>query len=446
MSSVDPRTTIIVQRVEEYAEPDTSEIRELVRAAGFDIADEIVQQREEDPEYHIGSGKVDELSERARRFDADLVVFDNRLGPYQTYNIGLRLPGETPVVDRFRLILEIFAQRADTRKAQLQVELAQLRYELPRAEAKVSLAKRNERPGFMGLGEYDESIEKDIKKRISHIKTELDQIEQAEQHRRERQREAGFDLVALAGYTNAGKSTLMQRMAAELEVGQNKDLHPDLDPTAEVHDQLFTTLGTTTRRMELEKREALITDTVGFLGDLPHWMVESFKPTLASVYRADLIVLVVDVTDPVPEMREKLITCLDVLHSRNEGRVVAVLNKVDCLPSEEVTRKRELLQDMVANPVCVSAKEGKNIDELIQRIENELPSLDRERLYVSVSDSTMSLISWIHDNAHVNDVSYTGNHVVIDFEAKPDVVEKARSLASDVAERNEKRKSTGCDR
>src|SRR6056297_308921 len=207
--------TIIVKRVDSGT-PDTSEIRDLARAAGYAVVGEVTQSRRADPALHIGEGKADELASLVAETDATTVVFDNRLGPYQTYNLGQKLPDGVEVMDRFRLILEIFGQRAQTRKAQLQVELAELRYELPRAEAKVSLARRDERPGFMGLGEYDESREEDIKKQISRIRDELDSIQETEEHRREQRRQSGFDLVALAGYTNAGKSTLLRRLAVDV--------------------------------------------------------------------------------------------------------------------------------------------------------------------------------------------------------------------------------------
>ncbi|WP_082682299.1 GTPase HflX, partial [Haloferax profundi] len=272
-------TRVIVAKRVDRGDAELTEITDLARAAGYEVVGHLSQTREEDAAYHFGEGKVGELAALVAREDAKAVIFDNRLGPYQTYNIAQKLPSDVEVIDRFTLILEIFGQRANTRKAQLQVELAELRYELPRAEAKASLAKRDERPGFMGLGEYDESRERDIKAQISRIKNELDAIADKEETRREQRRESGFDLVALAGYTNAGKSTLMQRLAADLEVGQNDDLHPDLDPTAESQDKLFTTLGTTTRRAETGKHDVLLTDTVGFVSDLPHWLVESFKST-----------------------------------------------------------------------------------------------------------------------------------------------------------------------
>jgi GTP-binding protein HflX len=419
---------IIAKRVDSGT-ADTSEIRELARAAGYTVAGEVTQSRTEDPALEIGEGKVDELAARVAQTDADAVIFDNRLDPYQTFNLGKKLPEGVEVVDRFTLILDIFGQRAQTRKAQLQVELAGLRYELPRAEAKTSLAKREERPGFMGLGEYDEGREEDIKAQISRIDDELDSIAQAEEHRREQRRESGFDLVALAGYTNAGKSTLMRRLADGVDVDENEGLHPDLDTTAESEDRLFTTLGTTTRKLDFDRRDVLLTDTVGFISDLPHWLVESFKSTLDEVYRADLVLLVVDVSDPVEEIREKLVTSHDTLYERNEAPIVTVLNKIDKVDGEELAEKRQALSALAPNPIAVSGEEGTNVERLLDRIDDELPDWERERLVIPMTDDTMSLVSWIHDNARVNDVAYGDEDVVVDFEARPAVVEQSRDRA-----------------
>ncbi len=423
---------IVAKRVDSGI-PDTSEITELAEAAGYSVVGEVTQSRKADPALQLGEGKANELAETAAMADASTVIFDNRLGPYQTYNLGQLLPEGVEVIDRFTLILEIFGQRAQTRKAQLQVELAELRYELPRVEAKSSLAKRDEHPGFMGLGEYDESRERDIKAQISRIKDELEQIEQTEQHRRERRRDSGFDLVALAGYTNAGKSTLLRRLSSDLEVDENEDLHPDLDSTAESQDRLFTTLGTTTRRADIDPRDVLVTDTVGFISDLPHWLVESFKSTLDSVYRADLVLLVVDVSEPIDEIHEKLVTCHDTLYERNEAPIVTVLNKIDAVDDEELAEKKRALSALAPNPVAVSARDGTNVDELLERIDDELPEWERERLVLPMTDDTMSVVSWIHDNANVEDVTYAETDVLVSFEARPAVVAQARSRASELA-------------
>ncbi|MFW6384031.1 MAG: GTPase HflX [Halodesulfurarchaeum sp.] len=426
------RGAIVAKRVDQGT-PETAEIKQLAAAAGYEVLGECTQTRSADPALQLGAGKVEELAAILRETGAGTVVFDNRLGPYQVYNLGNELPDGVTVKDRFRLILDIFGQRAQTRKAQLQVELAELRYELPRAEAKVSLAKREERPGFMGLGEYDESREEDIKAQISRIRDELDRIEATERDRRKQRRESGFDLVALAGYTNAGKSTLMQALASDLEVGENESMHPDLDPTAKREDRLFTTLGTTTRRLDLERREALLTDTVGFISDLPHWLVESFQSTLESVYRADLVLLVVDVSEPIETIREKLMTSHDTLYERNEAPIVTVLNKIDLIDGDEIEEKRAALSALAPDPVAISAQEGANLDALRGRIETELPDRMRERLILPMTEDTMSVISWVHDNAFVETVEYHGDEVVIDFHARPAVVEQTRAKAGELA-------------
>ncbi len=422
---------VIAKRVDNGSAA-TDEIRNLASAAGYEVVGEVTQSRSEDPATEFGAGKVTTLAETMLRTGAETVIFDNRLGPYQTYNLGQKLPPETTVIDRFKLILDIFGQRAQTRKAQLQVELAELRYELPRAEAKASLAKRDEHPGFMGLGEYDESREQDIKARISRIRDELENIEQTEADRRAQRRESGYDLVALAGYTNAGKSTLLRRLAADLDVDANEQLHADLDPTAESKDRLFTTLGTTTREAAFEQRDVLITDTVGFISDLPHWLVESFKSTLDAVYRADLVLLVVDVSEPIEEIREKIITSHDTLYERNEAPIVTVLNKVDAVDKAELTEKRAALSALAPAPIAVSAKTGTNIATLRERIHDALPALEQERLVLPMTDDTMSVVSWVYDNAHVDDVTYADETVTLEFVGQPSVVAQSRAKAEEL--------------
>jgi GTP-binding protein HflX len=420
---------VLAKRVDS-GRADLTEFRELAAAAGYEIVGEITQTRAEDTAHHFGQGKVTEIAELVARTDAETAIIDNEVGPYQMFNIGRILPGETEVLDRFTLILTIFGQRAQTRKAQLQVELAELRYELPRASAKTSLAKRDERPGFMGLGEYDESREQDIKAQIASIKRELESIADKEARRRAERRDSGFDLVALAGYTNAGKSTLLRRLAAELDVDENAEKHPDLDDVAESQDMLFTTLGTTTRRAELERREVLLTDTVGFISDLPHWLVESFESTLDSVYRADLVLLVVDASEPVAEMREKLVTSHDTLHERNEAPVCTVFNKTDLLSPEELADKQAALSALAPNPIAVSGKTGARIETLRERVEAELPDWEHERLLVPMADDTMSFVSWLYDHAHVETESYEGDQVLLEFTARPAIIQQARSKAA----------------
>jgi GTP-binding protein HflX len=224
----------------------------------------------------------------------------------------------------------------------------------------------------------------------------------------------------------------MRRLASDLDVDENEDLHPDLDPTAQSEDRLFTTLGTTTRRADTGKRDVLLTDTVGFISDLPHWLVESFKSTLDSVYRADLVLLVVDASEPVDEMREKLVTSHDTLYERNEAPIVTVLNKIDKIDDDELGEKRAALTALAPNPVAVSARTGEGIEALSARIERELPDWERERLLLPMTDETMSLVSWVYDHGNVERESYEDEQVVLEFEARPAVVQQARAKAAEL--------------
>jgi GTP-binding protein HflX len=183
----------------------------------------------------------------------------------------------------------------------------------------------------------------------------------------------------------------------------------------------------------MDRRDVLLTDTVGFISDLPHWLVESFKSTLDAVYRADLVLLVVDVTESVAEIREKLVTCHDTLYERNEAPIVTVLNKIDTVEDDEVERKREALSALAPSPVAVSAKTGENVDALRERIHADLPAFEHERLVLPMTEETMSVVSWIHDNAHVEAVEY-GDQVTIEFEGRPAVVEKSRAKAGELVE------------
>jgi GTP-binding protein HflX len=411
-------TTVLVKRVDSGEDASLDEIRDLARAAGYRVVGEVTQSREQDSAYEIGRGKVGEVRSLVESTDASKVIFDNELGPYQVYNLGNELGVE--VDDRFTLILEIFGDRAGSRKAQLQVELAELQYELPRADAKANLANRDERPGFMGLGEYDEKRKTDIKDRISRIRDELDSLgERDEAWRRERRR-SGFELVALAGYTNAGKSTLMRSLA---DVDETSD-HPDIDDTAESRNELFTTLGTTTRSMDVPGRNVLLSDTVGFISDLPHWLVQSFESTLDEVYLADLVLLVVDASDPVEEMRDKLVTCHDTLWERVEAPVVTVLNKTDLLEEDELARRVEAVEYLAPDPVVVSAAEGENLDGLVARVKDELPDWDRETVELPMSDDGMSTVSWLYDRAEVLDVEYD-DRIRVEFKARDEIIAKA---------------------
>ncbi|PSP70939.1 GTPase HflX [Halobacteriales archaeon QH_8_67_27] len=392
--------------------------------------------------------------------DASLVAVDGELTPRQTTDLREALPDETAVFDRYRLVLAIFAERASTKRAGLQVELARLKYDLPRLE---------ERSDVQGL---NKRVEKGtpidgIKNRIADLERKLAALPSpAEQHRAER-REQGFDLVTFAGYTNAGKSTLLRRLADEMELVEDDndraaacesgdsgpsgtddsgddstetiegedDEHADIaTETATVEDRLFETLETTTRRATLDGRPVLCTDTVGFVSDLPHWLVESFSETLSDAAAADAVVLVADASDPPAELREKVQVALDVFEAQDvdESRVVTALNKVDLLDGESVEVRRKALDGLVADLIPVSVHEGTNLDRLVAAVTERLPT-DRAVLTMPNCDDAMGLVSRAYDRTTVESVDYDAGSVELTVRGRPDVVERLRVDADAVS-------------
>jgi GTP-binding protein HflX len=404
---------------------ETEEIRALCEAAGVEVVAERTQARPRDPTYDLGDGAVADVADLVERHAADLVVVDDHLDPGSAYELEETVGGE--VVDRPRLVLDIFADRAETKRARLEVRLAELRYELPRAQAKAERGESQGRRGFKSGGEEPQAaqLRADYKQRIKHRREELDQLDDADDGVREARRESGFDLVALAGYTNAGKSTLLRRLADDLVVDEN-DGHGDLTDTAASRDRLFETLNTTTRRATVGDRRVLLTDTVGFVDDLPGWLVSSFRTTLAAAREADAVLLVVDATDDPGEIRSKVETSLDELEDA-DGTLVPVLNKRD--EATALDAKRGLLADLAnERPVVTSATEDVGLDDLRKRLLDVLPDRECVSLSVPNTDDGNAFVSWCHDHGTVHDLEY-GDRIAFDFEARSEVAAKAEGRA-----------------
>ncbi|ALK06630.1 MAG: GTP-binding protein [Methanosarcina sp. 795] len=346
-----------------------------------------------------------------RSIGADKVIFYNRLSTTQLFNISEIC--KCQVIDKFQLILEIFAKRATTHRSKLQVELARLRYEIPRARAVVSLAKKEERAGFMGLGDYEDSYEQDLKKRIARIESELESAEKDDESLRALRHKKGFSLISLAGYTNAGKSTLFNAIVSE---------------SVDVRNMLFTTLVPTTRALDLGGRKALLTDTVGFIEDLPHWLVDAFKSTLNEIFLSDLILLVVDANEKPEMILLKLATSHDTLWDRIQGvPIITVLNKVDLVDESRLDSIMEQIGYMAPNPVFVSAKKGIGMDVLKAEIVKHLPPWCFCSLSLPNSEEGMSILSWLYDEGIVHRVEF-GEQIHVDYEARTEIVNKAHAL------------------
>lgn len=305
---------------------DNEEMEELVYALGSQLVDVCRQRRAQaDAQFHLGRGKLDEARAMLVDSGASLVVVNASLKPNQIFNLqqffgdpqatGGRLRDDghdIEVYDRTRLILEIFRQRAQSPEARLQVELAQIHYEMPLVKEYIHLAKKGEHPGFLAGGEYEVNQYHDMmKRRMARIRRELQKMRRERGLRRKHRRRGGCHLVSLAGYTNAGKSSLLQALADSPTLTENR---------------YFSTLSTKTRRASSDKRDILVTDTVGFIEDLPPWMVEAFHSTLEEIGAADVTLLVVDASDPVEEVARRLRSSLRILwqfHSDAAARGLA---------------------------------------------------------------------------------------------------------------------------
>jgi GTP-binding protein HflX len=384
----------------------------LAESAEYTVTGKMEQVRKPDSRYQIGAGKVEELARLVEENEAEKVIFDNRLKPVQAYNLAKATNVEA--IDRFQLILEIFARRATTKEAKLQIQLARLRYELARAKEKVRLARKEEQPGFMGLGAYEVDVYYEtVKRRVRSIRRKLNRIRKKRLLHRERRVEQGFQSISLAGYTNAGKSSLFNALA-EQEVP--------------VDDSLFTTLSTTTRLVEFAKKKFLLTDTVGFIDRLPLTLIEAFHSTLEETIYSDMILLVVDISEPTSLIEKKLTVCLETISQIGASGVatITVLNKTDLLSEVKLNEKLQKLKEKAPNPVSISALCNVNFDVLKEKILKMLKDYVRASLIIPLTNQSMSFISWLINRADVQKLRYTESFAHIVFEAAPWFVEKVK--------------------
>lgn len=323
----------------------------LCDAAGYEVRKIIQHKFLNRTKYGLGEGKVDELKEMLGSIKPDVIIFDEILKPSQNYNLASTL--KMNILDREALILQIFERRAKSSESTLQVKMAQLRYEMSRAKEKVRLAKMGEQPGFMGIGKFEVDVYfNDIKNRMNGVKSKLAKSSTQRALHRQARKRFGFKTISLAGYTSAGKTTLFNILT-----GEEKEESP----------KLFTTLSTTTRKIILKNLEVLISDTVGFISRLPAYMVQAFKSTLEELVYTDVVIVVIDVSDNILELRKKFKSCISTLDEIgvNKDKMIFVLNKSDLIPKEEVLEKINQI-GLVDNKkwLPISSTTGYNIVQL----------------------------------------------------------------------------------
>ncbi len=390
-----------------------AELRELTRSAGASIAGEALQRRPKpDPATLIGSGKVEELKGAIASTSPDLVIFDHELTPSQQRNLERAL--DARVIDRTQLILDIFARHARTREGQLQVELAQLQYLLPRLAGRgAQMSQLGGGIGTRGPGETQlETDRRKIYRRIRHVEQQLENVRRIRGQQRQRRESVPIATVALVGYTNAGKSTLFNALtkAGVLESAR-----------------MFATLDPTLRQVVLpSKREVLLSDTVGFIRNLPHTLVSAFRATLEEVQRASLLLHVSDVTSPTAsEQQEQVEEVLRELESQDKPRV-CVMNKVDLLPE----KKRESLRDTDA-VIHVSATKGIGLEKLLQLIDTKIAEDPVQRVRLRVPQSEGRALALLDAKANVFSREYRDGYVDLDVRAAESVLRKVKTFVVD---------------
>ncbi|HUK79657.1 MAG TPA: GTPase HflX [Nitrososphaerales archaeon] len=332
------------------------EIVELAKAAGYRVQAVITQKQVIKSGYGVGVGKAQELQQIVAENGSKTIIIDESVTSSQANKLSEVTRAE--VVDRERLILNIFARRANTTEAKLQVQLAELRYEMPRAKDVVRYSVKGERAGFSGMGESAVDVKfRALKRQMVAIRQKLEKSRSNRELYTAERRKLNMPFVSLAGYTSSGKTTLFNRLASE-----SKEESP----------KLFTTLSTTTRAVAFadSRRKMMLSDTVGFISRLPTYMVESFKSTLDELKYADLILLLIDVSEPLDSIRIKLESCRQTLNGLevDPKKILLVLNKIDCFEDGRGNRieQESIFKDFTS--IRISAKRGDGLHQLRNRI------------------------------------------------------------------------------
>lgn len=385
----------LADRLADTTEESVSELAELVKTAGGEVVCEVIQNKPDlEAATYMGMGKLEELKTAIETLEADAVVFDDELSPVQTRNISDFL--EIKVLDRSLLILDIFAMRAKSGEGKLQVELAQLKYRLPRLRGLgAQMSRTGAGIGTRGPGETRlESDRRHIRRRISALEEEIKELKKHRGLIRSRRKKDGVITAALVGYTNAGKSTLLNTLT-------------DADVFAE--DKLFATLDPTSRSLTLEdNRHILLVDTVGFIRKLPHHLIEAFKSTLEEAVVADILIHVMDASSPELDNQIEVVELVLKDIGAWDKPIIGVYNKCDKIDAEPVGRRS------YNKNVFISAKNGINIDRLTDAVSEVAPGKKRE-VRVCIPYSEGALVSDMHQNQKVINEEYGAEGTVMNL-------------------------------
>lgn len=373
-----------------------AELEKLVIAAEGHVVGSVVQKRNRiDAAYYIGKGKTEEIKNYCFELDVDTIVFNDELSPAQIRNLEDVI--DRKIIDRTNLILDIFAKRAVSKEGKLQVKLAQLQYRLPRLIGmRDYLSREGGGIGTRGPGEMKlETDRRHILREIDSIKSQLKDLKKVREVKRKQRESSNLPVVALVGYTNSGKSTLLNKI---LECGE----YYDPSKKVYVYDMLFATLDTSLRKCQLPNGQPfLITDTVGFVSKLPTNLVEAFKGTLEEIKFADVLLHVVDSSNA--DLDLQLQTTFNILKDMEviDKPTITVFNKIDMIDADQLIYDNKF----VDKKVFISAKNGINIDELLNMIEDSLP-VEYKNVTMLIPYDSQGLLSYILDNYSVDEMKH----------------------------------------
>lgn len=382
-------------------EESLEDLERLAETYGLETIDKVpVNLRKFVASTVIGSGKLDELKALAEEYEADLILFDDEITPYQQRNLEKAFG--KPIMDRTELIIEVFAQRAQTKEARLQIELAKIRYQLPRLKRLwTHLSRQVAGAGGFTKGAGEKQIELDrrmLRSRIARLQKEIEEVRSHRKTQRSARERRGVPTFALVGYTNAGKSTLL-RSLTQAEVL--------------VEDKLFATLDTTTRKFTLpNNQEILLVDTVGFIRKIPHILIAAFKSTLEEAIHTDVLLHLVDASSP--QALKQAAATMEVLKELGSADqpMITLLNKMDRAEDQKVLQK---LRVSFPHTVPISAKERKGFPELLEAMTKAIQRL-RERVKLTIPQSHYALVSELMKEGRTISIEYEENDVLLEVE------------------------------